>query len=66
MVDDGRDGDLAPDVLDLARDVVGLLRERGEVLGTAESLTGGLLSGAVTSVPGSSAASAAGPGSPGP
>lgn len=54
MVDDGRD----PDVL--AREVVGLLRERGEVLGTAESLTGGLLSGAVTSVPGSSVAYAGG------
>lgn len=37
-------------------EVVSLLRERGEVLATAESLTGGLLSGAVTSVPGSSAA----------
>ena len=39
-----------------AAEVVSLLRERGELLATAESLTGGLLSGAVTSVPGSSAA----------
>lgn len=54
MVDDSLD----PDVL--AREVVGLLRQRGEVLGTAESLTGGMLSGAVTSVPGSSAAYAGG------
>lgn len=60
MVDDGRDVEPAAGVLDLAREVVGLLRERGEVLGTAESLTGGLLSGAVTSVPGSSAAYAGG------
>ena len=58
MVDDS----LEPEVLvdELAREVVALLRERGEVLGTAESLTGGLLSGAVTSVPGSSAAYAGG------
>ena len=58
MVDDDRDPDVLVDAL--AREVVGLLRERGEVLGTAESLTGGLLSGAVTSVPGSSAAYAGG------
>ena len=35
--------------------VVRLLLERGLTLGSAESLTGGLLGAAVTSVPGSSA-----------
>lgn len=44
------------DVGRLAGEVVSLLRGRREVLATAESLTGGLVSGAVTSVPGSSAA----------
>lgn len=58
MVDDSLDPDVPVD--ELAREVVTLLRDRGEVLGTAESLTGGLLSGAVTSVPGSSAAYAGG------
>ena len=35
--------------------VVAMLAERGETLATAESCTGGLLAGAITSVPGSSA-----------
>ena len=58
MVDDSLDPEVLVD--ELAREVVALLRGRGEVLATAESLTGGLLSGAVTSVPGSSAAYAGG------
>ena len=36
--------------------MVGLLRDQGLVLGSAESLTGGLLGARVTSVPGASAA----------
>jgi nicotinamide-nucleotide amidase len=40
--------------------LVGLLKERGAMLATAESCTGGLLGAAVTEVPGSSAAYAGG------
>ena len=38
----------------LASDVLALCRERGLMIATAESCTGGLISAALTSVPGSS------------
>jgi nicotinamide-nucleotide amidase len=37
-----------------ARDLLDILRDRGQSLGTAESLTGGLLCAALTDIPGSS------------
>jgi nicotinamide-nucleotide amidase len=40
---------------DLARTVIGALAERGATAAAAESLTGGLVAAALTSVPGSSA-----------
>jgi nicotinamide-nucleotide amidase len=40
---------------DLAGQVVGLLEARGQTVGTAESLTGGLVAAAITTVPGASA-----------
>jgi len=39
----------------LARTVVGMLKDRGLKIATAESCTGGLLAGAITDIPGSSA-----------
>jgi nicotinamide-nucleotide amidase len=38
----------------VAEDLIGLLRQRGDTLATAESLTGGRLAALVTDVPGSS------------
>ncbi len=48
-------GDLGPD-LALAREVIELLVARHETVAVAESLTGGLLSAALTAIPGASAA----------
>jgi len=50
-----RDRDPAVPAVPEAADVVAVLRRRGETLACAESLTGGLVSAAVTDVPGASA-----------
>lgn len=47
-------GDRTGDSADLAAAVVAALRGRGETVSCAESLTGGLVAAAVTSVPGAS------------
>ncbi|CAB5239203.1 unannotated protein [freshwater metagenome] len=45
---------LAPDSISLVREIIENLRHCEETLSTAESLTGGALSSAITSVPGAS------------
>lgn len=45
---------LAPDVLDEAAGLLGVLRGRGLTVATAESCTGGLIAAALTSIAGSS------------
>jgi nicotinamide-nucleotide amidase len=42
------------DIAKLAQDVIAALRAKGWIITTAESCTGGLIAGALTSVPGSS------------
>ena len=42
------------DILKTAERLVGILRETGQKISTAESCTGGLIAGAITAVPGSS------------
>ena len=42
--------------LEMSQEIIGLLVARGQTLAVAESLTGGLVAAALTSVPGSSAA----------
>jgi len=45
---------LASEIASLVEDAINVLREKGETLSTAESLTAGSLSSAITSIPGSS------------
>ena len=43
---------LASEIASLVEDALAVLREKGETLSTAESLTAGSLSSAITSIPG--------------
>lgn len=45
---------LSPDIIELASEVIDLLRERRETVSTAESLTGGALSSAIVTIAGAS------------
>jgi len=49
-------GVAGPEALELAGEILGVLRMSGQTLAVAESLTGGLVAAALTDVPGSSAA----------
>lgn len=46
--------ELEQPIWEAARDVIGLACEAGVTIGTAESCTGGLISGSLTAIPGSS------------
>ena len=48
-------GVAGPEALELAGEIIGVLRMSGQTLAVAESLTGGLAAAALTDVPGSSA-----------
>lgn len=45
---------LSPDIIELASEVIDLLREHGETVSTAESLTAGALSSAIVTIAGAS------------
>ena len=46
--------EIGKEIMDLAIDVLSACRERGELIATAESCTGGLVAGALTAIPGAS------------
>ena len=46
--------DLSPDIIELATEIIDTLRQRGETLSTAESLTAGALSSAIVTIAGAS------------
>jgi nicotinamide-nucleotide amidase len=46
--------EIGKDILSLARDLLSVCRDRGELIATAESCTGGLLAATMTAIPGCS------------